>query len=174
MRILSQRNPTCSPRCQGILRRTKERPSVELVGPVSKTWPPAYLVQEARASKPSVFASGRCLWCGEWFTHDTRITGVVSRYCSDKCAKRFHKASRQRRHGRFGIPRRRRLDIYERDNWMCQLCGDPVDQALHHLDNMAASLDHIECQSWALVPNHSDANLRLAHRLCNSLRSDQP
>jgi hypothetical protein len=40
------------------------------------------------------------------------------------------------------------------------------------LDDWAPSLDHIEPQSWALIPDHSPANLRLAHRWCNSVRGD--
>jgi len=49
----------------------------------------------------------------------------------------------------------------------------PVDAALPPNDRWAATLDHIECQSWALMADHSEANLRLAHRMCNSIRSDE-
>lgn len=76
--------------------------------------------------------------------------------------------------GYFWISLRNRLAIYERDGWVCQLCGDPVPRDVDYLDPLAATLDHIECQSWALIPDHSPSNLRLAHRLCNSLRSDRP
>ena len=75
-------------------------------------------------------------------------------------------------HGHF-IPRADRLAIYERDGWICQLCGGPVDQALHFNDRMAATLDHIEPQSAALIPDHSPENLRLAHRACNSRRNNK-
>lgn len=71
------------------------------------------------------------------------------------------------------ISTQRRHAIYERDNWTCQLCMKPVDKTLPALDRMAATLDHIECQSWVLVPDHSDQNLRLAHRSCNSKRRDR-
>ena len=39
--------------------------------------------------------------------------------------------------------------------------------------NMAATLDHIECRAWALIPDDTPRNLRLAHRLCNSTRGDE-
>lgn len=71
------------------------------------------------------------------------------------------------------VPRPVRLAIYERDGWICQLCFEPVDPDLHFNHRMAATLDHIECQSWALVPDHRPENLRLAHRSCNSIRRDR-
>ena len=75
-------------------------------------------------------------------------------------------------HGHF-IPRAERLGIYERDGWVCQLCGHPVDPTLHFNDRMAATLDHVEPQSMALIPDHSPSNLRLAHRACNSRRNNR-
>lgn len=61
----------------------------------------------------------------------------------------------------------------KRDQWTCQLCGDPVDAALDSSDQWGATLDHIVCQSWTDSPDHSDSNLRLAHRWCNSVRADE-
>ncbi len=69
-----------------------------------------------------------------------------------------------------------RVDIYERDEWTCQLCFEPVDRDLMTLDPSnvwAPTLDHIVCQSWTSEPDHSPENLRLAHRWCNSVRSDE-
>lgn len=73
---------------------------------------------------------------------------------------------------RFNLDRAARLAIYERDNWVCQLCAKPVDATLHYSHRMAATLDHIECQSWTLIPDHSPSNLRLAHRGCNARRGN--
>lgn len=65
----------------------------------------------------------------------------------------------------------RRLAIYERDGWTCQLCGEAIDRAADpQRDDAAPSLDHIVPRSHQLVPDHSDANLRLAHRGCNARR----
>lgn len=74
-------------------------------------------------------------------------------------------------HGHF-IPRVERLAIYERDEWTCQLCLGAVDLSLYFNDRMAATLDHIEPQSAALIADHRPENLRLAHRACNSRRSN--
>jgi 5-methylcytosine-specific restriction endonuclease McrA len=94
---------------------------------------------------------------------------LKTRFCSDRCGKNASRA----RTGRFTIPPQVRSAIYERDAWTCQLCRSPVDPDLPPSDVWAATLDHIECQSWALVPDHSPENLRLAHRWCNSVRGDE-
>lgn len=77
---------------------------------------------------------------------------------------------------RHGVPRVRsawisrkdRLAIYERDEWICQLCGEIVDKDADFNDDFAPSLDHIIPQSHHLIPDDSPRNLQLAHRVCNS------
>ena len=66
--------------------------------------------------------------------------------------------------------RRRRL--YERDGWMCRICGEATSRIYDEADPWSPTLDHIEPQSATLLPDHSDGNLRTAHALCNSIRSD--
>lgn len=69
--------------------------------------------------------------------------------------------------GTWITPARRAL-IYRRDNWMCQICFDPIDREVNPNDDMAPSLDHIIPRSAG--GGHESSNLRLAHRLCNSVR----
>ncbi|KTR08287.1 hypothetical protein NS184_06050 [Curtobacterium luteum] len=64
--------------------------------------------------------------------------------------------------------KRRRYEIYARDNFTCGICDDAVDMTLHWNDDMAASLDHIRPRSHG--GDDSNENLRMAHRVCNSLR----
>lgn len=71
------------------------------------------------------------------------------------------------------IPVSVRQEVYERDNWVCQLCGEPVDVTLPANHPLSATLDHIECKSWVLVPDDTARNLRLAHMACNSSRRDR-
>lgn len=106
------------------------------------------------------WVQGQCEYCGEQFTRK----GAASGYCSSKCRRKDKKTK--------WITTTRRLALYERDNWTCQLCMEPVDREADHLDPWAPTLDHIEPQSLALIPDHSDANLRTAHRWCNSVRGD--
>lgn len=68
------------------------------------------------------------------------------------------------------IPAHVRADVYRRDGFICQLCSQPVDMGLPKNHPLGATLDHIECISWALLPDNSARNLRLAHRACNSSR----
>lgn len=63
-----------------------------------------------------------------------------------------------------------RRALYERDNWTCQLCHEPIDPSAHWNSNYAPSLDHIVPQSHMLIPDHTPSNLRTAHRVCNSRR----
>lgn len=118
------------------------------------------------AKKPRVFVSGPCSWCGEDFTI---IDQRTARYCSGACRRRASKANS----GRFTVSDEFRSAIYERDAWVCQLCFEPVDRGLLSSHAWAATLDHIICQSWNETPDHSAANLRLAHRWCNSKRGNE-
>jgi hypothetical protein len=74
--------------------------------------------------------------------------------------------SRRRRAERMRLARRDpvdRLAIFERDGWICGICGRAVEP-----DD--ATLDHI--QPISLGGLHEPANLRLAHGVCNSRRGD--
>lgn len=126
---------------------------------------PARLLQKSRRRRPRIWYAGRCGHCGESFVD----LQPKARYCSISCGR----AEGKRRRGYFKVAPKVRLAIYERDNWTCQLCLEPVDPSLPASNLWAASLDHIECQAWALIPDHSPENLRLAHRWCNSVRGDE-
>jgi hypothetical protein len=57
------------------------------------------------------------------------------------------------------------IEIFERDNWVCQLCEKSIDPTLSWPDPMSASIDHI-------VPlvkhgNHTRINVQAAHLTCN-------
>lgn len=111
-----------------------------------------------------VFTCGGCQWCGAQFVG----LGV---YCSKKCAGAV-KFKRQSSGKSFTISPRKRAEIYERDEWTCQLCKFPVEQGLHYLNDWAPSLDHIIPRAATLIPDHSPSNLQLAHRMCNSMKGD--
>ena len=70
------------------------------------------------------------------------------------------------------IPKSIRQRVYDRDNGTCWLChrAVPVDVPPSHPDR--ASMDHVIPRSQG--GPHTIDNLRLAHRMCNSLRQDQP
>jgi hypothetical protein len=61
-------------------------------------------------------------------------------------------------------------EIYERDGWVCGICGDPVSPELKHPHPLSASIDHIDPLS--LGGPHSRANVRCSHLTCNVARSN--
>lgn len=56
-------------------------------------------------------------------------------------------------------------EIFERDNWVCQLCFEEVDPLLFYPHPESASLDHIVPLS--LGGTHTEDNVQLAHLFCN-------
>lgn len=56
-------------------------------------------------------------------------------------------------------------EIFERDNWVCGICGEVVDRTLTHPHPLSKSLDHIVPISRG--GNHSRDNVQLAHLVCN-------
>jgi 5-methylcytosine-specific restriction endonuclease McrA len=66
--------------------------------------------------------------------------------------------------------------IFERDGWVCGICGDPVDKKLKWPDLYCATLDHIIALSLGpLVQGcgHIEENVQLAHFLCNLAKRDE-
>lgn len=57
-------------------------------------------------------------------------------------------------------------EIFERDKWVCQLCGYPVDPTLRWPHPMYKSLDHrVQISRGG---SHTRDNVQLAHLSCNS------
>ena len=61
-----------------------------------------------------------------------------------------------------------RTEIGERDDWVCGICGGFVDKTLRLPDRKSPSLDHIIPVS--LGGEHSRANCRISHLICNQRR----
>lgn len=57
------------------------------------------------------------------------------------------------------------IEIYERDQWVCQLCKKKVNKRLKNPNPLSPSLDHII--PLALGGAHSRQNTHLAHLICN-------
>lgn len=63
----------------------------------------------------------------------------------------------------------RSTDIFERDEWVCGICGGAVDRTVRHPDPWSASLDHIIPLSKG--GTHTRENVQLAHFRCNVRKS---
>jgi 5-methylcytosine-specific restriction endonuclease McrA len=111
-----------------------------------------------------------CLCCGAPLGPLTRPR---QRYCSPDCADRFRlwASLAQRQCPTCGQPEGRhnhhcRLAMAERDGWICWLCGDEVSP--YAIGALSATFDHVVPRRYR-GPTQP-ANLRLAHRRCNSRR----
>jgi len=127
-----------------------------------------------------------CAMCSRLFS---RPYGYGShKFCSEDCSALSAKCSktkaRRRRRTAFGKSWRsiaksygvpyepvNRIRVFERDGWLCQLCGKPTNLKVHYLHNRAPSLDHRTPISRG--GSHTYANTQCAHRICNSLKSDK-
>lgn len=61
-----------------------------------------------------------------------------------------------------------RIEIFERDNYVCQLCGEAVERNVHPRHPKAPSLDHI-------IPikhggAHTRENTQCTHLMCNCIK----
>lgn len=174
--INNGRRPVCSFDCRYALQwgerkserdarlEAERRSHAQLVGPVrfNKTTEPPTVTIPATFQR---LVSAECRECGTWFIdHVEGRGGTIALTCSDLCARRWG------RRGRRFVTTKIRNAIYDRDNWTCQLCQQPVTRDYDPDDMWSASLDHITPRSHG--GTHDPSNLRLAHRYCNAIRSD--
>jgi 5-methylcytosine-specific restriction endonuclease McrA len=59
--------------------------------------------------------------------------------------------------------------IFERDGWVCQLCGKPIDPDLRGKVPLAQSLDHII--PITLGGSHTYKNVQASHYRCNCIKN---
>ena len=57
------------------------------------------------------------------------------------------------------------IEIFERDNWICGICGKEVEKSLEHLHPYSVNLDHIIPLSKG--GGHTKFNTQCSHRICN-------
>ena len=104
-----------------------------------------------------------------------RPTNGKVRLCSRQCVlirrsslpstKAAHRLRRALKSGALGGVRFEAEDIFDRDGWVCALCGKRVDDGLGGADRLGPTIDHIIPLSAG--GRHHPLNVQLAHRLCN-------
>lgn len=114
-----------------------------------------------------------CLECGRSF--EAPYGNKRRRFCSDACARRYHgrihkKQRRALKKTNGAVERIDPLQVYERDGWICGICGKRVRRECEYPHPMSPSLDHIV----PLAHNgaHTLSNVQLAHRKCNIEKRD--
>jgi 5-methylcytosine-specific restriction endonuclease McrA len=116
-------------------------------------------------ARAAIYAHGRARADAIWRKrYDTERPTGTSHYDQDPAE--VLRAPKRRRAERLKQARRAPIDreaIFERDGWLCGICGELVEA-----DD--ATLDHIVPISLGGADEPS--NVRLAHSLCNSRRGD--
>lgn len=116
-----------------------------------------------------------CKQCGTLFIPTSR-----SVYCSEQCRKRENnkrcRDKRLRRLKHLIVDNDITLEaLAKRDNNICWLCGKPVDWDDINADRSIAGNDYPSIDHVVPLVNggeHSWSNVALAHRICNSIKSD--
>ncbi len=112
-----------------------------------------------------------CVGCNETIPRSARAD---KKWCSEECASRVrgHTMNTQRRiRTNEAIQNFKRIDIYERDGWICQLCKKAVNPKLSFPSPACASLDHVIPLSRG--GSHLATNVQLAHLRCNTSRGNK-
>jgi hypothetical protein len=118
-----------------------------------------------------------CKECGSLFEPEYHNKHRV--FCSDRCARKYLKrAARSTRNDRiratsYGAAIIEKIDrsmVYERDSWICGICGEPVAKEARVPSPYAPTLDHIV--PLAAGGQHTISNTQCAHFICNSIKGD--
>lgn len=112
-----------------------------------------------------------CVGCNKTIPKSARAD---KKWCSENCALkvRGHTMNTQRRiRTSEATENFKRIDIYERDKWICQLCKTAVNPKLTFPNPACASLDHIIPLSRG--GSHQTKNVQLAHLRCNTSRGNK-
>lgn len=114
-----------------------------------------------------------CAKCGAWFIPKRQYQQCCSTVCAERINNARKKDKRLRKLGTYNesitLPR-----LYERDGGVCHICGEPCDWQDFEIredgtfiaGNSYPSIDHVVALHDGGA--HEWANVKLAHRLCNS------
>lgn len=112
-----------------------------------------------------------CKVCGSFFFNDRKT------YCSDECARKganhYHDMKKRKRMRDSWTEESKTISLdklFDRDGGICWLCGKACDIEADPNSNNYPSIDHIVPIS--LGGKDEWQNIKLAHRICNSLRGN--
>lgn len=80
-----------------------------------------------------------CDGCGKTFI----TVRPEARWCSKACANRHWGNVRARQRGVLSTAKYTDREIFERDDWICQICHHPVDRDVSRLHDDGATIDHV-------------------------------
>lgn len=133
-----------------------------------------------RVTRPERHAQKACAHCGKTFVpiYGARRTKHCSQLCRDAvnsaslsaCRKEAKQRRRARLRGAY-IARFSHRSIFERDGYICKICGQPTERSRRVPHPQAPTLDHIIPLSRG--GEHSPANTQCACFICNSVKSNK-
>lgn len=114
-----------------------------------------------------------CKWCEKPVVVPYSLTG--GRKFHDECKKQATRANNRKKSvKRQGAKTQETIlheVIAERDGFICHLCNEPVDMSLSRRSHFGATLDHVIPISKGGLD--TEANVKLAHWICNVRKSDK-
>lgn len=125
--------------------------------------------RRARSTTPDTIQCVRCMSTIEWKPRRKYCTG-----CADEALREAKYRARVKYKHRLrdlAIEPFERIDIFERDNWTCSICREPIQPDLQYPDPMSPSIDHIVPVAHGGA--HSRENVAAAHLVCNVRKGDR-
>ena len=114
----------------------------------------------------------KCEECGVQFSV---LSHQITKYCSSECGdrrlRRIHKSKRRARERRLPYQLIDPIDVFNRDGWLCNGCGEELsinDRGTNKLK--APELDHIKPLSKG--GSHTYNNVQLLCKSCNIKKSN--
>lgn len=130
-----------------------------------------------RENNPSICELDGCdavvkarMLCAKHYTAWRRAEGLDTWKDEWTPARKAHYHLRRARKRGVDAEKVVSLRVFERDGWLCGICGELVDSAVKWPDSMSPSLDHIVPLSRGGA--HTYENTRLAHVSCNVSKSN--
>lgn len=110
----------------------------------------------ARVCVPVEHRTTRTLWSNEYQARSDERRRISASTAAHGRRVRLEDATTERFDPR---------EVYDRDGWICGICGRPIDRELAWPDPGSVSLDHV--LPLAAGGEHSRANTQAAHWICN-------
>lgn len=136
-------------------------------------------LEKKRLEREKMIAEGSiCIKCGARIPYARKVCDDCNRETRRGYDKAHEIRRRQRKEINGFVDRSITLKrLSRRDGCICYLCGEPVDWDDYRIDkgqklcgNAYPSIDHVV--PLAHGGTHTWDNVKLAHRICNSLKSD--
>lgn len=167
------RNKYCSPRCRTNASGRRRRQSVAGRAYYEQYRDAGKFAENSRRTRASkrVSVMYPCVYCGSNVASTPTRPRITCGSAECLAANnRQHTTTRQARVRGATVEPFNYVEIFERDGWICALCGGPVDRLVKYPHPMSVSLDHII--PVARGGEHSRRNSQTAHLVCNSRKND--